>query len=210
MSTIPVTGGRHSMKLFLAAFATCILVVAGLPITLAFAHTVVTRSILGSILGVAIALGVIATYRIARRQGVNLTRSILLFCFFVSWTLATFSGWLRTRTVSPSTCRVVGGNRTICTGADIIHTHPAAWVLLGLAILILFGSLVFAPSHETELSRRIDLESCAIALPFSLFFFLTYGQFDDAGLPHFSTTIAMATLLLSYLLGRLALTIKYR
>jgi hypothetical protein len=208
MTTIQRTGARNFWKLFAVALPTCLLLTAGLPLMLVFADSALTRSIFGFLLGAVIIVGSLMTFRIAREQGLQLTRSMLLFCFLVAWSIANVSGFFESRTSSG--CRTTPGRRTVCSGPDIVHASPAVWVLLGLAVVILFASLLFAPSHEKELSRRIDLEACGITVPLSLFFFLTYWAFENAGLPPFSTGVGIGTLLVSYLLGRLALTLKYR
>src|SRR5439155_22024995 len=79
------------------------------------------------------------------------------------------------------------GVARFCIQATKRYTSPAAIALLVSAADLIFISLVFIPSSERELARRIDLEACGVAIPISFFFFVFYEPFRGGlSLPHFT------------------------
>jgi hypothetical protein len=186
------------------ASLTGILCTAGIPLLLLFPYSWWLKVVLVSVAGVLAVGGVGVSIRIARDEGVRLTRAVTMAAFVLAYVLTFASLPFTPAKPVPGTLRC---SDHFCNQTYAPRAEPAAVVLLVLAALV----LVVVPSNERELSRRIDLEACGVAVPLSFFFFLSYEAFQRGfDLPHFSAGIALGTLLTTYLLARLALTIRYR
>lgn len=208
---------KGSPRLRRVWFVSVLFGAVGVPVTIVFESGPRFRSTwLALALGAEIALaigGLILAARLARRETVAIAPTFRVIAFLEAFMLTFVSIFFTQERSIPGTtrCRDTSAFSGICTEATKRSTSPAAVALLVSAAALIFLSLVFAPSSERELSRRIDLEACGVALPISFFFFLAYEAFQDGlSLPAFSSGIAALTLLASYLLARLALTIRYR
>ena len=207
---------KASPRLRLIVFATGAVGGAGIPLTIMFDSGPRFRSIwLTLALGAEIALtigGLILAVRLGRRENVSIAKIARPFAFLEAFALTVLSPVFSEYRPVPGMEHCQGtGIAYRCTQVERIHTSPAAIALLVSAAALIFISLIFAPSSEHELSKRIDLEACGVALPISFFFFLFYEAFQRGlSLPHFTPRLAAITLLASYLFARLGLTIRYR
>jgi hypothetical protein len=210
---------KHSIRIFLATLVALVSVI-GIPLDI-----VITRNGYRAIgIGVASSLGLVGIVAglLALRWSRE-SRSAKLGQLFV---MATF-GWAIVLTGiggalahygTATVCQLSvnpgspGPPTAACATPSVSTQHAIGVGLLALAVVLIFASLVTVPSSERELLRRIDLEASAVAVGVSFFFFIVYASFRDAfSLPVFSNGgVAVWTLLISYLLGRLALTIRYR
>lgn len=207
---------KASPRLRLVVFLTGLVGGAGVPVAIMFDSGPRFRSFWLTIgLGAAVALtigGLILATRLGRLENISIAAIARPFAFLEAFFLSFISAFFTEYRPVPGQQECQGAGISYhCTQVLKLHTTPTAIALLVIAVALIFISLVLAPSSERELARRINLEACAVALPISFFFFLVYESFQRGlSIPNFTPGIAALTLLASYLLARLALTIRYR
>jgi len=172
---------------------------------------VATGLIVGAILVVAIVL----IFQWPRSPHPSLSRFFVMAIFGWAFILMII-GTSFARYTAPQYCSLVNqltsSQHVVCvTRGSARVEHDVGKGFLAVAMVLVFVSLIAVPSSERELLRRIDLEACSIAIGMCFFFFIAYSSFHDAfSLPSFTPGVAVWTVLVSYLIARLALTIRYR
>jgi len=207
---------KSSPRLQLVVVVTALIGALGIPLTIVFDSGPRFRSIwLTAAIGAEAALtigGLMLAARLGRRENVSIAATFRPFAFLTAFLLTFLSVFFTEYRPVPGAQECQGtGMAHHCTQVQKIQTTPTGIAMLAAAAALIFISLVFAPSSKRELARRINLEACAVALPISFFFFVLYEWFRTGlSLPSFTSGIAAWTILVSYLLARFALTIRYR
>jgi hypothetical protein len=200
----------------LASLAFLLLAIA-LPLGVAIAAqiSVLWAVMTGLLIGALLLALIVFVFHWPRAPHPSLGRLIVMATFGVAFILMII-GSMFARYTAPQDCSIqnspLSPPQLVCvTKGSAFVEHAVGRAFLSVALILVFASLVAVPSSERELLRRIDLEACSIAIGVSFFFFIAYSSFQTAfALPPFSNGVATWTVLASYLIARLALSIRYR